>query len=62
MVGRKRRPVGGTELRVSSPYRSGGAGRALTVIVCIVVDIGLAWLGLAWIQGLDGFCGIGRAL
>lgn len=46
MVGRKRRPVGGTELRVSSPYRSGGAGRALTVIVCIVVDIGLAWLGL----------------
>jgi hypothetical protein len=46
MVVRERRRVGGTELRVSSPYRSGGTGRALTVIVCIAVDVGLAWIGL----------------
>jgi len=47
MVVRERRRVGGTELRVSSPYRSGGTGRALTVIVCIAVDVGLAWIGFA---------------
>jgi hypothetical protein len=46
-------------LRVSSPYRNGGTGRALTVTVGNVVDIGFPWLGF---RVLDGFCGIGRAL
>jgi hypothetical protein len=39
MVVRERRQVGGTELRVLSPYRSGGSGKALTLTLCSFLSL-----------------------